>query len=178
MALGGDDPGVAVWQVKAPVPAGAVIDAADLQSVRVPLPDGAASAYVSAVAPLPADAVARRGVGAGELLPTAALESRGPASDLVPVPVGDEGVPGTIRAGSVVDVWVVPGGSAADGSGLPEDAEQILDDVTVVSLPTGVSLGGGAPRPLVVGVEADPGVDLGEVLAQLAAGTAVVIGQG
>ncbi|QWC84064.1 hypothetical protein KLP28_10625 [Nocardioidaceae bacterium] len=181
LLLGGDDPGVPVWQVRADLADGAPIDPADLQSVRVVLPAEAAGAYVSAASPLPADSVARRGVAAGELLPAGALERDGEGPALVPVPVGDEGIPGVIRPGSLVDVWVVPGEGALPSETSPLTsgaAERVLDDVAVVSLPTGVALGGDAPAPLVVGVDADAAVELGEVLAQLTTGRAVVVGQG
>ena len=181
IALGGDDPGVPVWQVTADLAPGAPIDPADLESVRVALPGDAVGAYVSAAAPFAPDVVARRAVGAGELLPAAALDAAADGPALLPVPVADDGVPGVIRPGSVVDVWVVP----ADPAGVvastdlgAADAERVLEGVTVVSLPSGVGLGGGAPRPLVVGVDADAGVDIGEVLSQLTAGVAVVVGQG
>ena len=183
LVLGDDDPGVPVWQVRADLAAGAPIDADALESVRVPLPADAADAYVSAASPLPAGSVARRAVGAGELLPAAALEAAGEGPSLVPVPVADDGVPGVIRPGSTVDVWVVPGDPAAAGSTDPSGlagsgAERVLEGVTVVSLPSGVGLGGGAPQPLVVGVEPDAAVDLGEVLTQLSSGVPVVVGQG
>ena len=86
---------------------------------------------------LPADLELTRGVGAGELLPRAAVGSgrRRPARVQLPVAVDAEQVPRLGGAGSVVDVYLVAprartGAEAARAAGGPA-----LDAVTVVDAP-------------------------------------------
>lgn len=69
--------------------------------------------YLRADEPLPADLVALRVVGEGELVPHAAL---GAGADVrsVAVPVGS-GLSDRIRPGAVVDLWFVPAAPVAPG---------------------------------------------------------------
>ncbi len=75
---------------------------------------------------LPADLELTRAVDAGELVPRAAVGGPGESGTVqLPVAVDAEQVPGSVDAGSVVDVWLVPG-----GAGRPA-----LSAVTVVDAP-------------------------------------------
>jgi hypothetical protein len=81
------------------------VDADDLTVVQVRL-DEAAQRYLRADADVPADAVALRTVGAGELLPRSALGDAG-ALERRPVGVPVEGaLPEGLVPGAQVDVWV------------------------------------------------------------------------
>lgn len=81
------------------------LDADRLAVVQVRL-DAGLEEYLSATEPLPAGAVALRSVGAGELLPRAAV---GAAEQLDRRPVGvpvTGPVPSALVKGALVDVWV------------------------------------------------------------------------
>jgi hypothetical protein len=169
--IGAADATVPVWSVTGDLAAGTVLSADDLTAVDVRL-DAAASGYLSTTTH-PAGRTLSRAVGAGELLPGAALEE---TTDLVQValPVQAGWVPPALRRGQLVDVYAVANPAAgaagvADGSvglvvsGAPVQSvtgrsEGVLSTPTttvqvVVSVPAGsapdllASVGG---RPLVV----------------------------
>jgi hypothetical protein len=100
------------------LPAGHHLVAADLRVVQVRL-GGAAATYLTPAAALDPGAVVLRTVGAGELVPAAAV---GAASALdrrpVAIPVAAP-VPDDITVGASVDVWSAPRltGAAANGYG-------------------------------------------------------------
>ncbi|WP_152192691.1 hypothetical protein [Georgenia satyanarayanai] len=82
-------------------------------------PDGLAGAYVAAGEDLPDDAVVTRVVGAGELVPAAAVGSSAEV-DLRPVVIGLPGAaPSGVVKGAAVDLWV----TATAAPGLREESE-------------------------------------------------------
>ena len=87
-------------------------------------------------------------------------------------------MPSTVRAGSVVDVWVTPAAAAAPPTARgadPARAALVFDDVAVVSVPrTGSSLGPTATRQVIVGVDEDQQARLPLSLAALAGGTVLL----
>jgi len=176
--LGSADDSVAVWALGADARAGTTLQPADLEMHRVRFSDPEeADRYVPASSRVPPGAILLRDVGAGELLPRAALGD-GASDPLVEVPVAvpAEAVPSTVRPGSVVDVWATP--DAAPGQ---RDVESVLvfDDVVVVATPrTGTALGPSATRQIIVGVEAAQEAGLGAALARAAHGTIVITRQG
>lgn len=98
------DETVPVWAAATALPEGTALDAAALRVVRVRL-DDAAAAYLDAAVPPPAGAVLLRTVGAGELVPAAAV---GSADALTRRPVTlplDDGVPAGVTVGGRIDVW-------------------------------------------------------------------------
>jgi hypothetical protein len=138
--LGAADDTVSVWSAASDLGAGDTLTADDLVSTRVRFADdGDLDGYFTVGDELPADLELTRGVGAGELLPRAAVGSAGD-SELLQVPIAvDAGqVPGSVQSGSVVDVYLVPssatrsrpGGKAAGASAGPA-----LSAVTVVEAP-------------------------------------------
>jgi hypothetical protein len=180
--VGAADATVPVWSVNGDLAAGTVLAAGDLTAVDVRL-DAAASGYLSTTVD-PRGRTLARGVGAGELLPRAALAE---TTDLVQValPVQAGWVPPGLRRGQLVDVYAVADPAAgatgvADGSvglvvgGAPVQSvtgrtEGVLSTPTttvqvVVSVPAGsapdllASVGG---RPLVVVVHEDDGAEVG-----------------
>jgi hypothetical protein len=178
--LGGADDTVGVWVTSGALAEGQRVGAADVVRRQVHFEDqAAADHYLSADEALPAGATLDRGVGPGELLPRAALRAGGvqPVTEL-PLSVGADAVPGSLRSGSVVDVWVTPrsaAGGAADPARRSTRAVLVLDDVPVVSAPrTGTSLGPTATRQVIVGVGADQAARLPASIATLAAGDAVL----
>lgn len=95
---------VPVWAAASTLPSGRVLAAADLQAVNVHL-GSSVSAYLTADRPAPVGAVLQRTVGAGELVPSAALSSAGTGDRrAVSIPVAAP-VPEALRAGAAVDVW-------------------------------------------------------------------------
>ena len=99
---------------------------------------------------LPESVTLGRPVGAGELLPRAALRTAASAAlTEVPLTLGADAAPASVRVGSTVDVWVTPERGARDvadpssAAGSPARAQLVFDDVSVVgSDPRFVVLGG------------------------------------
>lgn len=133
--LGAADDTVPVWAVSADLGAGDTLAAEDLVATRVRFtePDRLAD-YFTVDDELPADLELTRGVGAGELLPRAAVGSPGVADTVqLPVAVDAEQVPGSVGPGSVVDVYLVVPGQGRAGQGKP--GTPALSAVTVVDAP-------------------------------------------
>lgn len=170
---------VDVWAVREDVASGEPLDLGALERREVRFADQSdADHYLSADAPLPTDVTFTRDVGAGELLPRAALVV-GERPDVVEVPltVPAESVPAQVGPGSVVDVWVAPGPEGQAGDADPE-ATLVLEEVRVVGVSRGgTALGPSAARQVVVGVEPDQEAALPEALARLASGSVVLVRQ-
>jgi hypothetical protein len=161
--LSAADDTVSVWAVAADVGAGDVLSPDDLVATRVRFADdGDLAGYFTVDEPLPADLEVTRGVGAGELLPRTAVGAAGSGNTLqVPVAVDAEQVPGSVAAGSVVDVYLVgplgtgPGTGAGGARGArAEPARPALAAVTVVDAPAlAETFGTSGKRQLVLAVE-------------------------
>ncbi|MCW2622225.1 MAG: hypothetical protein JWL64_1827 [Frankiales bacterium] len=112
-----------VWVVAAPLPAGSVLRADDVERRRARLFEEASS-YLPAGPgdPAPAGYVLTRPVSAGELLPRGALRTpqSGPDVREVPVLVEEGHLPEDLARGQLVDVYVTieAGPAAAAGSRL------------------------------------------------------------
>lgn len=145
--LAAADDTVGVWAVPAAAGPGARLDPAQLEVRHVRFGDEAAlAAYFTVDDALPADLLLVRGVGAGELLPRAALgdAERVAGSVELPVAVDPDQVPPSVATGSVVDVYLVGG----RGSG------PAIQDATVVAAPPATSAFGATTgrRQLVLAV--------------------------
>jgi hypothetical protein len=168
---------VAVWALRSDLPSGALIGEEQLERREVRFTEEEdADRYLSARSTLPDDATLVRAVGAGELLPRAALGTAGSVRRVeVPVAVAAEAVPATVRAGSVVDVWAT---SEAAATGKAPRSVLVFDDVVVVAAPrSGSALGPSALRQVIVGVD-DEEVSLADALARASTGTIVITKQG
>jgi hypothetical protein len=182
--LGGLDDTVGVWAARRGMNAGEPVSAADLVRRDVRFADQHdADAYLSADNPLPPGATLARALGAGEMVPRGALGAAGSqALTEVPLSVDSEAVPGTLRVGAVVDVWVTPdratdASGPVDGSDAPRSV-LVFDDVAVLSVPrSGSSLGPTATRQVIVGVGEDQRSRLPTSLAALAAGSVLLTAQ-
>jgi hypothetical protein len=132
--LAAADDTTAVWVAADDLGAGALVDAADLEVRRVRFADSADLAhYLPADQPAPAGTVLTRGVGAGELLPAAALADRSEVDLLhIPLEVDPHHVPPAVRAGSVIDIYLAESMRGRDGQGHSGPA---LEAVTVVEAP-------------------------------------------
>jgi len=180
--LGAADDTVAVWRVRSDLRQGQPLTAHDVTRTELSFADAAsARRYVSADAAVPSGSVLGRDVGAGELLPRAAVVGGAqPSLTEVPLSVAADAVPATVRAGSVVDVWVTPDAAtvAADRRAA-EVSVRVFDDVAVVSTPrSGTSLGPSATRQVIVGVTREQEAALPRALAALARGAVVLTRQG
>jgi hypothetical protein len=174
--LGGADDTVEVWSVDADLAAGQPVTEGDLVARRVRFDDDAdGDRYLRVGDPLPDDATLSRAVGAGELLPAAALGATEEGLTEVPVWAPAEVIPASIESGSVVDVWVTPtpGASSTNGSVL------VLDDVVVIAVPRGEdSFGPGGNRQVLVGVTDGAAPEVGQALAAAKDNRIVITRQG
>ena len=143
--LGSADETVGVWAVRADAGTGAILSRDDLEVRRVHFASaGDLDGYLRADEALPDSLPLARPVGAGELLPRAAVAAEG-ATDTVqlPLPVDPAQIPPAVRSGSVVDVYVIGTGSGAVAG--PDDpavdptgvtpATPALSAVTVIAAP-------------------------------------------
>ncbi|MDP3891706.1 hypothetical protein [Nocardioides sp.] len=171
--LGGADDAVAVWAVADDMGAGDAVVAADLVPVRVRFGEAAAAGrYLAVDDGLPEQRQLARGLGAGELLPRAALsDDAAHGVQQVPVWAPTDAVPPGVSAGSVVDVWAVPEDN--------EPARLLLDDVVVLDAPRGSdSFGPAGTRQLVLGVPRSAGEDLARAITATVKGGIVITRQG
>jgi hypothetical protein len=165
------DATVPVWSATGDLAAGTVLTAEDLVAVQVRL-DDAAGGYLSTSTD-PAGQVLGRAVGAGELLPRAALD---PASDEVQLalPVQAGFAPPTLARGQLVDVYAVadPAAGAVDVSG---DVDLVVGGATVQAVTgrgDGVLSTSATTIQVVVGL---PASDVPDVLAGIGGRALVVV---
>lgn len=132
--VGSADATTLVWAAKGDLGAGARLEADDLVASRVRFADDAdLHRYLTVDDALPPDAELLRSLGAGELVPRAAIGAAGAQDTLqVPLAVDSTRVPGSVTSGSVIDVYVVAGGQ---DSGEVDPAEPALASVTVLEAP-------------------------------------------
>lgn len=167
--LGSGEEQEVVWAAAQDLPAGSRVSPDVLVQRPVHFADPADLA-VYAAGPAPVGRVLSRPVGAGELLPRAAL--RGAPRHVVEVPlqVDVDDVPATVHEGSRVDVWVAPRDSSATGR---PRARRVLTDVVVVRLPhPGAALAPQSTRQVIVAVA--PDAPLEDALGATSAGRVVV----
>lgn len=175
--LASADETVPVWSAARDLGAGAVLTPDDLVVERVRFGDEALLAgYLPADEPVPAGMRLERGIGAGELVPRAAV---GPAEEAgtveLPVAVDPELVPPSVGPGSVVDVYVVAatsGGAPAAGDG------PALSGVSVVAAPDlASSFGTSGKRQLVLAVPDEAAPGFFELLGSLSSPVVTVVGR-
>jgi hypothetical protein len=155
--LAAADDTVQVWAAASELGAGQRVVSDDLVAQRVRFADDDALAgYFTVDDKLPADLELTRSVGAGELLPRAAVGTPDETGLVeVPVAVEPELVPPSVGPGDVVDVYVVaPLGADPDGKDQqPPPAGPALSGATVVDAPElASSFGTSGKRQLVLAV--------------------------
>ena len=176
--LGGSEATAGVWAARQPLSAGESVGDGDLVRREVRFEDRRdADRYLSADVPLPPGSVLGRDVGAGELVPRAALAAEGSTRLLeVPVTVEAGAVPLTVRPGSRVDVWVTPDPSLAPAGRSAETSSPAFQDVVVLAVSrSGGALGPSPTRQVVLGVPVDQERLLPTALAELATGSVVLV---
>lgn len=155
--VGGADDSVPVWAVAGDMGAGDTVTADDLVARRVRFVDEAQlRGYYTADQSLPSDAQLVRGVGAGELLPRAAVGTAAATETIqLPVAVDPVLVPPSVQSGAVVDVYLT--GTTPEGDPVVESAGRgraVLSSVTVIEAPPlDESFAATGRRQLVLGVE-------------------------
>lgn len=173
--VGAADDSVTVWAAARDLAPGDTVAAEDLAPVRVSFDEATdLDRYLPAGDELPAELHLVRGLGAGELVPVAALGSAADTGSVVlSLAFPPEQVPSGVAAGSHVDVWVV------DDHRDARAASPVLEDVVVIDAPTaGDSLGTTGGRQLVLGVPEVESDALAEVLAASGDGRVHVLGRG
>lgn len=129
--VGSADDTVTVWAAAEEIAAGTTVTPEDLVAVRVRFADDTdLAAYLPTSGTLPADATVTRAIGAGELVPSAALGASGSSGLLqVPVAVEPEQLSGAVAGGTRVNVYLVARGGGERGY---DSGEPVLEDVAVV----------------------------------------------
>ena len=177
--LASADDSVSVWAAADDMGAGDTVTAGDLVARRVRFTDGAdLDRYVASSETLPADVQLLRGIGAGELLPRAAV---GPAGDAglmqLPVAVDAEQVPPSVAAGAIVDVYLVPSGGGQCRTAC--DGRPVLEGVTVVDASTtDDGFGATGQRQLVLGVVGDDAESFFKALGGSDGATVAIVRRG
>ena len=185
-----------VWAATKDLAVGSQLQEGDLTAVRVRLFE-TADRYIGAGGEAPVGYVLRRGVGAGDLLPSESLSRPEEDADFrrvtVPVEVGH--FPPALADDQQVDVWLTPGdleGSGPAAGGAPATGSQtgaaapdaaalqlrgaqlVLSGVTVLERPReGEFASTGAAVPIVLQVR--PG-DVGKLVSAMALGRIDVVG--
>lgn len=161
-----------VWAAREPLPEGVRVEQADLEPRQLRVQAGA-ERYVAATNSVVGRVLARD-VGAGELLPVAALAASSGTTGLqVPLTVDAGALPGAVRSGSVVDVWVTPRDPEPGGT----RARRVLAEAVVLEAPPGSDpLAPVATRSVLLAVTADDAV--AEVLGAAADGRVVLVLRG
>lgn len=166
--LGAADDSVTVWAAARDVAPGDTVDGDDLVSTSVRFGDSAdLEHYLLTSATLPDDLRLTRGLGAGELVPAAAL---GPGEDgetvIVSLAFPYELLPTNIGAGSQIELLVIPDVRAGDDEARSPEPDTVLSDVVVIDAPSAVdSLGSvSRGRQLVLGIPAADSEALTEIL--------------
>lgn len=153
--LAAADDTVPVWALAADMGAGDRVTEDDLVAHRIRFSDASAlDRYFTADDELPADLELTRPVSEGELLPRTAVGSAAETDTVeIPIAVDAELVPGSIAAGAVVDVYLVPAVPPDKRSSAPSEAAPALAAVTVVDAPDlEDSFGTSGKRQLVLAV--------------------------
>lgn len=174
--VGGADETVQVWATGVDLGVGDTLAADDLVARRVRFEEVAElDRYLRADRALPADLALLRPVGAGELVPRAALGDATAAGVVeVPLSVAVAAVPSSVTQGSLVDVYVAGAGAEP---GAP--AQLVLDDVVVVDAPpVGDGFGSTGERQVVLAVGEEQADRLARALGAAAGGAVTITRQG
>lgn len=179
--LGAADDSVTVWAAARDVAPGDTVGAGDLVPTSVQFGDRAdLDRYLLTSTTLPADLRLTRGLGAGELVPAAALGSEDEADTvIVSLAFPPELIPTNIGAGSEIELLVIPddgagargdngaGGRADDTTVSTVEPTTVLTEVVVIDAPSAAdSLGSvSRGRQLVLGIPEADSDALIEILA-------------
>lgn len=149
--IGAADSSVLVWSMRQDIAAGTTLTADDLSPARVRLWSDADRYLRTGISPI--GRTLTRDIGAGELLPRAALTSASPGR-LVSLPVPSLHAPDSLRRGQLVDVFATAKSAPAVAS---NGTVRVLAGVPVQSVlaPRGGLVGGGTDIAVMVSVPPD-----------------------
>jgi hypothetical protein len=163
-----------VWAAARDLAPGTELTEGDLTRARVRLFGDDPQRYLSGRGGVPAGYVLRRGVGAGELVPFAALTR--PGEDVayrhVTVPVARGHLPPGLAAGAQVDVYVSPERTAGAADGEPR---LVVRNVTVLQRPKAGGFTGGGSTDEAVVLRVRP-TEVPLLLAAMSAGRIDLVG--
>lgn len=159
-----------IWAAGHDLAAGTVLRAGDLEPAEVNLGDSAGG-YLAADTVI-AGRVLNRELGAGELVPAGAIADLPVGGRLVAVNVEASGLPPGVDHGSVIDLYLVRGGS---GAGERTTTDLVAKEVTVqtVRLPSSGGLSGAGTSDYQVVLQLDAKTADGLVKA-LPSGTPII----
>ncbi len=181
LVLGTSDDTVPVWATTDAMGAGQAVTAGELTVRRVRFADSSdAALYLDADRPLPADLRLLRGVGAGELLPRAAL---GPGADVslrqVPISVAADQVPRDVAVGTLVDVYLRPASHSGCQDAPVCGGRPVLAGVTVLDAPpVDQEFGSDGGRMLVLGMRSGQAHRFFRLFASTDGPALTVVGRG
>jgi hypothetical protein len=181
LVVGSSDDTVPVWAAADSLGSGQVLTADDLAVRRIRFDDAdAVTLYFRADQRLPADLRLSRAVGAGELLPRAAVA---PSADRdlrhVPVAVAPGQVPRAVGVGDLVDVYVRPGNRTGCRATSVCDGRPALSGVTVLDAPPeNDAFGSDGSRMLVLGMSGEEAQRFFHLLASTEDAALTVVGRG
>ena len=181
LVLGSSDDTVPVWAAGDEMGAGHVLTSDDLTVRRVHFADDAdAALYLPADQQLPADLRLLHAVGAGELLPQAAVgRADGVSVREVPVSVAPDQVPGAVGVGDTVDVYLRPGSRSGCAGSLVCSGRPVVAGVTVLDAPTAdEAFGSDGSRMLVLGMGDGDARRFFRLLASTDNASLTVVGRG
>ena len=187
--VGAADDSVAVWAVSTDMGPGDEVAAGDLVVRHVRFVQASdADAYLSAAEPLPEDARLTRDVGAGELLPRAALGTQAALGQQTMTFLFEgPGVPSGLAQGDRVDVYVTSTGQSDDQvsrqgrtTAARPGGTLVLRDLVVTALGGAeTGLGGSSAQSVTVGVPSDAApADLGAAVQAAKTDNVFLVKQG
>ncbi len=181
LVLGTSDDTVPVWAATEPLATGHVLTPGDLVVRRVRF-DGsdAVGLYFRADRQLPADLRLSRDVGAGELVPQAAVEPVAARDQRqVPVSVAPGQVPAAVRVGDLVDVYLRPSSRTGCGDSTVCDGRPVVAGVTVLDASgPGAEFGSDGSRTLVLAMSAAQARRFFQVVSAVGDAAVTVVGRG
>ena len=156
--LAAADDTVALWVLADDAGVGEALSPDDLVSERVRFADGdEVERYLAVEEPLPDELRLLRGLGAGELLPRAALGAADAADTVeISLPVAPLLVPPAVAAGSVVDIYLSDRSAPASEGGRSTPTGPALAEVSVVAAPAAQeTFAASGDRQVVLAVDTD-----------------------
>jgi hypothetical protein len=181
LLLGSSDDTVPVWAATKPLTSGHELTAGDLAVRRVRFEGSdAAGLYFRADRQLPADLRLSRAVGAGELVPQAAVEPAVARDQRqVPVSVAPGQVPAAVGVGDVVDVYVRPSSHTGCADTAACDGRPVVSGATVLDAPEpGEEFGSDGSRMLVLSMSGAQVQRFFQVVASVDDAAVTVVGRG